>query len=102
MKKSTAHIFYSFSGFFDKKHITFPTDNHENYMEGHHIIPVALNDSFEEDIALNENLEIDAKSSLIENKIIEFLLYGKTNKNDKTKKFEKVNKFCMNCFYALT
>ena len=42
--------------FFDDTHITFPTYSKSNYVEGHHIIPLALNDSFSEDLDCEENI----------------------------------------------
>ena len=42
--------------FFDEEHTTFKTKNSPNYMEGHHIIPVALGDSFEEELDCKDNL----------------------------------------------
>lgn len=42
--------------FFSENHKTFPSNNRPNYVEGHHIIPVALNDSFSEELDCEENV----------------------------------------------
>ena len=54
--KNQALLQQNYQCFFDKKHITFPTDNYENYMEGHHIIPVSRKDSFTQDLDVVENI----------------------------------------------
>ena len=46
----------NYNCFFDENHITFPSNNRRNYVEGHHIIPVALNDSFSEELDCEENV----------------------------------------------
>ncbi|WP_405276684.1 HNH endonuclease [Methanobrevibacter sp.] len=45
-----------YSCFFDKTHITFESYNRPNYVEGHHVIPVALNDSFDEELDCEDNV----------------------------------------------
>lgn len=42
--------------FFNEKHITFPSNTRKNYVEGHHVIPVSLNDSFEEELDCEDNV----------------------------------------------
>lgn len=42
--------------FFSKDHRTFPSTNRPNYVEGHHIIPISLNDSFQENLDCKENI----------------------------------------------
>ena len=42
--------------FFNENHITFESYNRLNYVEAHHIIPVALNDSFDEELDCEENV----------------------------------------------
>lgn len=42
--------------FFNEKHITFPSNTRENYVEGHHIIPISLNDSFKEELDCEDNV----------------------------------------------
>ena len=42
--------------FFNENHITFESYNRPNYVEAHHIIPVALNDSFDEELDCEENV----------------------------------------------
>ena len=42
--------------FFDSNHTTFKTEKYPNYMEGHHIIPISLKDSFEKELDCIENL----------------------------------------------
>lgn len=42
--------------FFNEEHITFPSNTRKNYVEGHHIIPVSLNDSFEEELDCEDNV----------------------------------------------
>jgi 5-methylcytosine-specific restriction protein A len=44
--------------FFNKEHITFETIIRNNYVEGHHIIPISLQDSF-------PNFNLDVKSNII-------------------------------------
>lgn len=44
--------------FFNKNHITFETKTRKNYVEGHHIIPISLQDSF-------PNFSLDVKSNII-------------------------------------
>lgn len=46
----------NFKCFFDENHITFPSSNRPNYVEGHHIIPIALNDSFKDELDCEENV----------------------------------------------
>lgn len=46
----------NFKCFFDEKHITFPSNTRKNYVEGHHIIPVSLNDSFENELDCEDNV----------------------------------------------
>lgn len=45
-----------FKCFFDKNHITFPSNTKPNYVEGHHIIPISRQDSFEEELDCKENI----------------------------------------------
>lgn len=42
--------------FFNENHITFESYNRPNYVEAHHVIPVALNDSFDEELDCEENV----------------------------------------------
>ncbi len=42
--------------FFDHNHLTFPTDNLTNYLEGHHIIPISNIDSFDFDLDVENNI----------------------------------------------
>ena len=46
----------NYSCFFNEEHKTFPSVNRPNYVEGHHIIPVSLNDSFKEELDCEENV----------------------------------------------
>lgn len=46
----------NFSCFFDHNHTTFPSERRPNYVEGHHIIPISLNDSFYEELDCEENI----------------------------------------------
>lgn len=45
-----------YSCFFSDEHETFPSYSRPNYVEGHHVIPVALNDSFDEELDCKENV----------------------------------------------
>lgn len=42
--------------FLNESHITFKSDLLDNYMEGHHIIPMSLQDSYEENLDSIDNL----------------------------------------------
>ncbi len=42
--------------FFDENHLTFPSERRPNYVEGHHIIPISLNDSFSEELDCEDNV----------------------------------------------
>ena len=42
--------------FFNNNHKTFPSVTRPNYVEGHHIIPISLNDSFQENLDCEENI----------------------------------------------
>lgn len=46
----------NFKCFFDSSHITFETNQMENYLEGHHIIPMCFSDSFKFNLDIEENL----------------------------------------------
>lgn len=46
----------NYTCFFSENHKTFTSNNRPNYVEGHHIIPVALNDSFSEELDCEENV----------------------------------------------
>ena len=46
----------NYNCFFDEKHVTFPNEHRPNYVEGHHIIPLEWNDSYEEELDCNENI----------------------------------------------
>ena len=46
----------NYTCFFSENHKTFPSINRPNYVEGHHIIPVALNDSFSEELDCEDNV----------------------------------------------
>ena len=45
-----------YSCFFDSTHYTFPSKTRPNYVEGHHIIPISLKDSFEEELDCEDNI----------------------------------------------
>lgn len=47
---------YKYQCFFDKRHETFPGKNRQNYVEGHHIIPISYSDSFSEELDCEENI----------------------------------------------
>ena len=47
---------YDYKCFFDKTHITFPTNLYNNYVECHHIIPLSLSDSFTINLDCEDNL----------------------------------------------
>lgn len=42
--------------YLNENHITFKTPNYNNYVEGHHIIPISLQDSYEEKLDCIDNL----------------------------------------------
>lgn len=46
----------NYTCFFSDTHKTFPSTTRPNYVEGHHIIPISLNDSFQEDLDCKENI----------------------------------------------
>ena len=47
---------YNYKCFFNKNHTTFPTQNRSNYVEGHHIIPISLQDSFLHNLDIENNI----------------------------------------------
>ncbi|HBJ76538.1 MAG TPA: hypothetical protein DDY68_01410 [Porphyromonadaceae bacterium] len=47
---------YNYRCFFDENHITFPTKTSNNFLEGHHIIPISRNKSFENELDVKENI----------------------------------------------
>lgn len=47
---------YGCKCFFCKDHISFPSNKLINYVEGHHIIPISLKDSFKENLDCKDNL----------------------------------------------
>ncbi len=46
----------NYTCFFNNNHKTFPSVTRPNYVEGHHIIPISLNDSFQENLDCEENI----------------------------------------------
>ncbi|MDR0484871.1 MAG: HNH endonuclease [Alphaproteobacteria bacterium] len=45
-----------FTCFINSSHITFPSVNRKNYVEGHHIIPLSLQNSFQTDLDCKDNI----------------------------------------------
>lgn len=45
-----------FKCFFNENHITFKTETKPNYVEGHHIIPISLDDSFSQELDSLDNV----------------------------------------------
>lgn len=46
----------SFKCFIDENHETFPSNTRPNYVEGHHVIPISWQDSFEKELDCKENV----------------------------------------------
>ena len=79
--------------FFDETHETFPSTTRPNYVEGHHIIPVSLNDSFEEELDCEENIialcpNCHKAMHYATNEYKQKLLKNILNENDDFKKFD--------------
>lgn len=82
----------NFMCFFDKNHKTFPSERRPNYVEGHHIIPVSLNDSFSEELDCEDNVislcpTCHKAMHLAKNEYKENLLLFILENNDEFKKF---------------
>ncbi|MDR1819360.1 MAG: HNH endonuclease [Methanobrevibacter sp.] len=42
--------------FINSNHLTFPTEDKENYVEGHHVIPLRFSESFDETLDCEDNI----------------------------------------------